>query len=50
VFRETLYWLARPVLGLYSRLLKLNVYRHERLPKGAKIIAVNPVPDSESYR
>lgn len=49
MFKEMLYWLARPVLGLYGRLLKLNVYRHERLPKGAKIIAVNHPSTSDPF-
>lgn len=49
MFKEMWYWLAKPVLGLYGRILKLNVYRHERLPKGAKIIAVNHPSTSDPF-
>ncbi len=43
MFSETaLYWVSRPVVGVYiEAMLRMNILRHTRLPKGAKIIAAN---------
>ncbi|MGC9520824.1 MAG: lysophospholipid acyltransferase family protein [Anaerolineae bacterium] len=39
--RQPIYWLTRPLIGLYGRLLHLNVHRHNELPRGPKIIVAN---------
>jgi 1-acyl-sn-glycerol-3-phosphate acyltransferase len=49
VLSETLYWVTRPAIGLYGRMLKLNVGRHERLPKGPKIYTANHPSTSDPF-
>jgi len=44
-----IYWLSRPMIGLYARMLKLDVVRHERLPKGPKIITHNHPTTSDPF-
>ena len=44
-----IYWLSRPMIGLYGRMLKLDVVRHERLPKGPKIITPNHPTTSDPF-
>lgn len=40
--KKLMYWVSRPmVLGYTGTMLNMDVYRHESLPKGAKIIAAN---------
>ena len=49
MLRQAVYWLSRPFIGLYGRMLKLDVERHEQLPKGAKIIAANHPSTSDPF-
>jgi 1-acyl-sn-glycerol-3-phosphate acyltransferase len=49
MLRQSIYWLSRPMLSMYGRMLKLNVHRHEPLPKGAKIIAANHPSTSDPF-
>lgn len=46
---KMLYWFSRPMIGLYGRMLKLDVLRHARLPKGPKIIAANHPSTSDPF-
>jgi 1-acyl-sn-glycerol-3-phosphate acyltransferase len=50
IVRSTIiYWLSRPIIGLYGRLLKLNVHRKAQLPKGPKIITANHPSTSDPF-
>jgi 1-acyl-sn-glycerol-3-phosphate acyltransferase len=49
MLRQSCYWLSRPILGLYGRLLRLDVHRHATLPKGAKIITANHPSTSDPF-
>lgn len=44
-----IYWLSRPIIGIYGRMLKLDVVKHERLPKGPKIITPNHPTTSDPF-
>jgi 1-acyl-sn-glycerol-3-phosphate acyltransferase len=49
MLRQAIYWLSRPVIGVYGRMLKLDTHHHEPLPKGAKIIAANHPSTSDPF-
>ncbi len=49
MLRHLIYRLSQPLIGLYGRLLKLNVYRHAELPMGPKIIVANHPSTSDPF-
>jgi len=44
-----IYWLSRPLIGLYGRMLKLDVHWHQPLPRGPKIITPNHPTTSDPF-
>jgi 1-acyl-sn-glycerol-3-phosphate acyltransferase len=49
VLRQSIYWLSRPMIGLYGRTLQLSTHHHAPLPKGAKIITANHPSTSDPF-
>ncbi len=49
MFEQALYGIARPLIGVYGRLLRLNVLQHASLPDGPKIIVANHPTTSDPF-
>lgn len=49
MLQQAIYWLSRPLIGLYGRMLELDIARHSELPEGAKIITANHPCTSDPF-
>jgi 1-acyl-sn-glycerol-3-phosphate acyltransferase len=49
MLEEAIYGVSRPLIGLYGRLLQLNVLQHASLPEGPKIIVANHPTTSDPF-
>jgi 1-acyl-sn-glycerol-3-phosphate acyltransferase len=49
MLQEAIYGVSRPLIGLYGRILSLNVLQHAALPEGPKIIIANHPTTSDPF-